>query len=229
MLCHHVLLELSKNSNSKNAVERDQIFDHDANGIIRLVFFNRRQTEWWNSFPHVCGTDILNFSRFEMKMRIWCVPSATELERSPKLPPRIDRDVYLRSPPPPPRLSKEQKLARGVIVVNKAKSQKSSGRKVRKSSSSGASSKSSSAKSTLDESNHFSLPPPPPPRISPTSNSSNNSGSVIGSKSRNNNNDYFKAHITNGGSNSSIILHPGTSRSRQKKIKRRKRGNSIDA
>ena len=38
-------------------------------------------------------------------MRIWCVPSATELENSPKLPPRINRDVYLRSPPPPPRLS----------------------------------------------------------------------------------------------------------------------------
>jgi len=75
-------------------------------------------------------------------MRIWCVPSATELE-SPKLPPRIDRDVYLRSPPPPPRLSKEQKLARGVIVVNKAKQ-----RKLRKASSS------SSSKSTLDDSGH---------------------------------------------------------------------------
>ena len=61
------------------------------------------------------------------KMRIWCVPSATELE-SPKLPPRIDRDVYLRSPPPPPRLSKEEKLARGVIVQKSRR--KHAGRKV---------------------------------------------------------------------------------------------------
>ena len=61
------------------------------------------------------------------KMRIWCVPSATELE-SPKLPPRIDRDVYLRSPPPPPRLSKEEKLARGVIVQKSRR--KHGGRKV---------------------------------------------------------------------------------------------------
>ena len=60
------------------------------------------------------------------KMRIWCVPSATELE-SPKLPPRIDRDVYLRSPPPPPRLSREEKLARGVIVLKSRK--KHAGRK----------------------------------------------------------------------------------------------------
>ena len=60
-------------------------------------------------------------------MRIWCVPSATELE-SPKLPPRIDRDVYLRSPPPPPRLSKEEKLARGVIVQKSRR--KHAGRKV---------------------------------------------------------------------------------------------------
>lgn len=48
-------------------------------------------------------------------MRFWCVPSATDLD-SPKLPPRINRDVYLRSPPPPPRLSKEEKVARGVPV-----------------------------------------------------------------------------------------------------------------
>ena len=49
-------------------------------------------------------------------MRFWgCVPTAAELE-SPKLPPRIDRDVILRSPPPPPRLSKEEKLARGVLL-----------------------------------------------------------------------------------------------------------------
>ena len=61
------------------------------------------------------------------KMRIWCVPSATELE-SPKLPPRIDRDVYLRSPPPPPRLSREEKLARGVIVLKSRR--KHAGRKV---------------------------------------------------------------------------------------------------
>ena len=61
------------------------------------------------------------------KMRIWCVPSATELE-SPKLPPRIDRDVYLRSPPPPPRLSREEKLARGVIQLKSRR--KHAGRKV---------------------------------------------------------------------------------------------------
>ena len=48
-------------------------------------------------------------------MRIWCIPKSTSLE-SPCLPPRIDRDVFIRSPPPPPRLSKQEKLARGVIV-----------------------------------------------------------------------------------------------------------------
>ena len=47
-------------------------------------------------------------------MRFWCVPSAADLE-SPKLPPRINRDVYLRSPPPPPRLSREEKMARGLM------------------------------------------------------------------------------------------------------------------
>ena len=164
-----------------------------------------------------------------MKMRIWCVPSATELE-SPKLPPRIDRDVYLRSPPPPPRLSKEQKLARGVIVLKNRKST-SKGidkhRKIRKASTS------SSSKSTLDSS---SPPPPPPPRKnSPTRFGSlpNSNGSVIGThkysssysrKSRSTSD--FKAHINNGGSvtSNSLILHPGTSKTRQKKIKRRKRG-----
>ena len=51
-------------------------------------------------------------------MRFWgCVPTAAELE-SPKLPPRMDRDVILRSPPPPPRLSKEEKVARGVLTSN---------------------------------------------------------------------------------------------------------------
>ena len=51
-------------------------------------------------------------------MRFWgCVPTAAELE-SPKLPPRMDRDVILRSPPPPPRLSKEEKAARGVLTSN---------------------------------------------------------------------------------------------------------------
>ena len=54
---------------------------------------------------------------FQGKMRFWCVPSATDLE-SPKLPPRINRDVYLRSPPPPPRLSREEKMARGVMRDN---------------------------------------------------------------------------------------------------------------
>ena len=49
-------------------------------------------------------------------MRIWCIPKSTSLVESPCLPPRIDRDVFIRSPPPPPRLSKQEKLARGVIV-----------------------------------------------------------------------------------------------------------------
>ena len=61
------------------------------------------------------------------KMRIWCIPKSTSLE-CPSLPPRIDRDVFIRSPPPPPRLSKQEKLARGVIVYktrkNKNKSEK---------------------------------------------------------------------------------------------------------
>ena len=61
-------------------------------------------------------------------MRFWCVPSATDLE-SPKLPPRINRDVYLRSPPPPPRLSREEKLARGVLA---ARTQTGSAGKTRK-------------------------------------------------------------------------------------------------
>ena len=60
-------------------------------------------------------------------MRIWCIPKSTSLE-CPSLPPRIDRDVFIRSPPPPPRLSKQEKLARGVIVYktrkNKNKSEK---------------------------------------------------------------------------------------------------------
>ena len=62
-------------------------------------------------------------------MRIWCIPKSTSLE-CPSLPPRIDRDVFIRSPPPPPRLSKQEKLARGVIVYktrkNKNKSEKAS-------------------------------------------------------------------------------------------------------
>ena len=60
-------------------------------------------------------------------MRIWCIPKSTSLE-TPGLPPRIDRDVFIRSPPPPPRLSKQEKLARGVIVykTRKNKSDKSS-------------------------------------------------------------------------------------------------------
>ena len=83
-------------------------------------------------------------------------------------------------------------------------------------------------------------PPPPPPRISPDS--SSGSGSVIGANHNkyssrktksnskyhhtSNNNVTFKAHINNGGSvtSSSLILHPGTSRTRQKKIKKRKKG-----
>ena len=60
-------------------------------------------------------------------MRIWCIPKSTSLE-SPSLPPRIDRDVFIRSPPPPPRLSKQERLARGVIVYKhrKNKSDKAS-------------------------------------------------------------------------------------------------------
>ena len=62
-------------------------------------------------------------------MRIWCIPKSTSLE-CPSLPPRIDRDVFIRSPPPPPRLSKQEKLARGVIVYktrkNKNKSERAS-------------------------------------------------------------------------------------------------------
>ena len=53
-------------------------------------------------------------------MRFWCIPKSTSFE-SPSLPPRIDRDVFLRSPPPPPRLSKQEKLARGVIVYKTRK------------------------------------------------------------------------------------------------------------
>jgi hypothetical protein len=117
-------------------------------------------------------------------MRIWCVPSATELE-SPKLPPRIDRDVYLRSPPPPPRLSKEEKLARGVIVLksHSAKSRKAGRirKNVRKTSSS-----SSSGTGTWPEPLPFATissrrsengPPPPPPRFSPGSSGNSLSGS----------------------------------------------------
>ena len=117
-------------------------------------------------------------------MRIWCVPSATELE-SPKLPPRIDRDVYLRSPPPPPRLSKEEKLARGVIVLksHSSKSRKSGRirKNIRKTSSS-----SSSGTGTWPEPLPFTSsngrrsdngPPPPPPRFSPGSSGNSLSGS----------------------------------------------------
>ena len=151
-------------------------------------------------------------------MRIWCVPSATELENSPKLPPRIDRDVYLRSPPPPPRLSKEQKLARGVIVVKPSKK----ARKSRKSSST------SSSKSTLGSSSSPPISIPTDTRISPSS--SSNNGSTLGTSKSQPKKYYrntFKAHINNGGSvtsSSSLILHPGTSRTRQKKIKKRKKG-----
>ena len=118
-------------------------------------------------------------------MRIWCVPSATELE-SPKLPPRIDRDVYLRSPPPPPRLSKEEKLARGVIVLksHSAKSRKAGRirKNVRKTSSSSSSGTGTwpeplpftSGNSRRSDSNG---PPPPPPRFSPGSSGNSLSGS----------------------------------------------------
>lgn len=125
-------------------------------------------------------------------MRIWCVPSATELE-SPKLPPRIDRDVYLRSPPPPPRLSKEEKLARGVIVL---KSHSTKNRRsvrlrknVRKASTSSSSGTNSSGHAGLchwPEPSPFPNkpqrtthgPPPPPPRLSPGS-----SGNSVGGSS----------------------------------------------
>lgn len=60
-------------------------------------------------------------------MRIWCMPISTRLDQqqrtssstspSPLLPPRIDRDVFFRSPPPPPRLSRQERLDRGVIVL----------------------------------------------------------------------------------------------------------------
>ena len=153
-----------------------------------------------------------------LTMRIWCVPSATELENSPKLPPRIDRDVYLRSPPPPPRLSKEQKLARGVIVVKPNKK----ARKSRKSSST------CSSKSTLGSNSSPPTSIPTDTRISPSS--SSNNGSTLGTSKSQPKKYYrntFKAHINNGGSvtsSSSLILHPGTSRTRQKKIKKRKKG-----
>ena len=56
------------------------------------------------------------------RMRIWCIPASTVLDNStPLLPPRIDRDVFYRSPPPPPRLSRQQKLDRGVIVLKPKK------------------------------------------------------------------------------------------------------------
>lgn len=58
-------------------------------------------------------------------MRIWCIPKATSLEL-PSLPPRIDRDVFIRSPPPPPRLSKQEKLAKGVIVYKNKRKDRSS-------------------------------------------------------------------------------------------------------
>ena len=61
-------------------------------------------------------------------MRIWCIPKSTSLE-SPCLPPRIDRDVFIRSPPPPPRLSKQEKLARGVIVYKTRKNRTEKGSK----------------------------------------------------------------------------------------------------
>ena len=61
-------------------------------------------------------------------MRIWCIPKSTSLE-SPCLPPRIDRDVFIRSPPPPPRLSKQEKLARGVIVYKTRKTRMEKGSK----------------------------------------------------------------------------------------------------
>ena len=60
-------------------------------------------------------------------MRIWCMPISTRLDQqqrtssstspSPLLPPRIDRDVFYRSPPPPPRLSRQERLDKGVIVL----------------------------------------------------------------------------------------------------------------
>lgn len=116
-------------------------------------------------------------------MRIWCVPSATELE-SPKLPPRIDRDVYLRSPPPPPRLSKEEKLARGVIVLKSHATKNRRSLRARKS----AWKASISSSSGTNSSGHAGLPspsqrmsngpPPPPPRLSPGS-----SGNSVGGSS----------------------------------------------
>jgi hypothetical protein len=173
-------------------------------------------------------------------MRIWCVPSATELE-SPKLPPRIERNVYLRSPPPPPRLSKEQKLARGVIVLKNH--QNHHRKKIRKPSSNSSNSSSCGrSKSAQDNTPPSGTgPPPPPPRTSPSSSSSNSfgslpkAGSVLGPSSKNSYRNKsslsvdragdFKAHMRHAGSgSSSLILHPGTSKTRQKKIKKRKKG-----
>ena len=65
--------------------------------------------------------------KINLSMKIWCIPSVTTTSlESPRLPPRINRDVFFRSPPPPPRLSKQEKLARGVIVLKPRKSAKKS-------------------------------------------------------------------------------------------------------
>lgn len=78
-----------------------------------LPFFQVNNIQDWSSVSHIRQAGISIAWDNRMKMRFWCVPSATEVE-SPKLPPR--RDAFLlHSPPPPPRLSKEEKVARGVI------------------------------------------------------------------------------------------------------------------
>lgn len=76
-----------------------------------------------------------------MRMRFWCVPSASEaLERSPQLPPRATRaqaggaaaGAAVRSPSPPPRLSKEEKIARGVVSSSKGRKRKQTDKKRKK-------------------------------------------------------------------------------------------------
>ena len=136
-----------------------------------------RQIQIRNKFPEF-------FPKKTRKMRIWCVPSATELE-SPKLPPRIDRDVYLRSPPPPPRLTKEEKLARGVIVLKSHSSKSRKSARIRKSVRKSSSSSSSGTGTwpeplpfaTISSRRSENVPPPPPPRFSPGSSGNSLSGS----------------------------------------------------
>ena len=116
-------------------------------------------------------------------MRIWCVPSAAELE-SPKLPPRIDRDVFLRSPPPPPRLSKEEKAARGVLPVHRRRRDHHKNRKTRKHRKVSSSSSSGNASPTGNPSLANSTPRSSPGTSSGFSSGFSGSGSIIGTGPR---------------------------------------------